>query len=49
MKEYSVVWETEFGEAQQNVWANSEDDAVRKITKKVDSECADCLVEVCEV
>lgn len=49
MKEYSVVWESAYGLEQKNVWANSENHAVEKVTKNVDHECADCLVEVCEV
>ena len=49
MAEYSVVWESAFGLEQKNVHANSENEAVKKVTKNVDSECADCLVEVCEL
>jgi len=49
MNIYSVLWESEYGLESTNINARSEDDAVRKVTQTVDSECADCLVEVCEL
>ena len=47
MNMYSVLWESEYGLESININARSEDDAVKKVTQTVDSECADCLVEVC--
>ena len=49
MNIYSVLWESEYGLKSANITARSEDDAVRKVTQTVDSECADCLVVVCEL
>tara|TARA_R100001086_G_scaffold194668_1_gene111530 strand:- start:909 stop:1058 length:150 start_codon:yes stop_codon:yes gene_type:complete len=49
MNEYSVVWETDVGLAQKNVWACSVHGAIKKVTDSVDSSCAECLIEVCEL